>query len=82
MSIDFKRVKQRRERVRSVALARVRAHKEFDQVWRNGYMTRAKAYAWLAKEFGRSEVHIGWMTIAECARVVELVKKLFDENNF
>jgi len=56
----------------------MRAHDVFDVVWREGYMTRSKAYEWLAGEFGRVEVHMKTMTIEECKQVEGFVKRLFD----
>lgn len=79
--IDFNEVRLRRERAweRSVQLARIRAHKAFDVLWRQGYMSRDQAYRWLAAEFGREEIHMAWMSIEECARVVKLVKALLSD---
>lgn len=79
MALDLDRLRDYRERLderRAVKLARIRAHEEFDKLWKRGYMSRGKAYAWLARELGRDEVHMAWMDEDECARVVELVDEL------
>lgn len=56
------------------------AHRAFDPLWHEdsphymGY-TRQQAYRWLAQEMGKppgKNVHIGFMTIAECRQVVEI----------
>lgn len=52
---------------------RSQAHGVFDPLWQSGEMTRAEAYAWLAAELGRAEVHIGWMTEVECREAIYAV---------
>lgn len=53
--------------------ARVRAHSAFDQIWREGSMSRQAAYAWLAEKLGieGKKTHIGSFDIAMCERVVQ-----------
>lgn len=79
MPVDLDRLKGYRERLghqRSAQRARQRAHEEFDQLWRHGYMSRDQAYRWLAGEMGRDEVHMAWMDEQECERVICLVDDL------
>lgn len=54
--------------------ARHEAHKVFDQIWRKRLLTRTEAYYWLAVQMGwpRGDCHMGMMTAAECAKVIEL----------
>lgn len=45
-------------------LLRQRAHLSFDRIWRRGHMTRAQAYAWLARQLKvpPQKAHMGQMT--------------------
>lgn len=77
----------RPERIR----ARQFAHRIFDPLWMNYHLAyegqprsaklqrcaRDRAYWWLTRAMGREkQVHIGEMTEAECAQVVELIRTL------
>ena len=50
------------------------AHAAFDQLWRNGNMSRHQAYKFLARELGlaASETHIGMFDLNQCKRVVKI----------
>lgn len=50
------------------------AHAAFDPIWKTKEMGRTAAYRWLGEQLGiqMSEVHIGWMDIETCKRVVEI----------
>lgn len=52
--------------------ARMAAHKEFDSLWRSGYMSRRNAYGWMQRVMGISsdEAHIAMMTVAQCKELV------------
>lgn len=52
-----------------------KAHAVFDPLWKSGRMRRAEAYAWLARQLGVREVHIGELDIEGCKRVVEVCKQ-------
>lgn len=56
--------------------ARMVAHYAFDPIWRNGFMRRGEAYAWLGREIGKptNEVHISWMTIPEAEEVTRICR--------
>lgn len=58
--------------------ARMIAHDTFDPIWRDGHMSRSKAYQWLARETGIpfAECHIGMMT-ADQARLVTRIALAF-----
>lgn len=60
--------------------ARKQAHAAFDPIWREGRMSRKKAYNWLASSLGykQGKCHISWMTADECSRVVAITK---DQSN-
>lgn len=77
MAIDHERLRERRDRAwqRDIKLARMKAHSVFDQLWKDGHMSRGRAYKWLAKKFDRDEVHMVWMSVAECKQVVRWVEE-------
>lgn len=52
--------------------AKSAAHREFDKLWRNGGMSRSRAYAWLAErmEIPPSKCHIGMFDEYQCAEVI------------
>jgi ssDNA-binding Zn-finger/Zn-ribbon topoisomerase 1 len=54
---------------------RIKAHKEFDRLWKDGGMSRSEAYLWLTRQMklGR-EAHIAEMDITQCRKVIGLVK--------
>ena len=54
-----------------------RAHGVFDPLWRSGVLSRAGAYAWLAKQLGipQEETHIGMFDVDQCKRVVKVCKE-------
>jgi hypothetical protein len=62
----------------ALALARQRAHAAFDRIWKEGYLTRSEAYAWLAGE--RGEVtHMLDLDVAGCEDVIKRVAEFFGE---
>ncbi len=60
---------------RSLREARMRAHRAFDPIWRDGSMKRSVAYAALAKHMGieKQDCHIGMFTEVQCFEVVKIV---------
>ena len=60
--------------------ARIVAHKEFDDLFKNGYMSRKKAYEWLSDKLNISKdnCHIGMFNIEECNLVVSAVYDYFE----
>lgn len=61
--------------------ARIRAHAAFDALWKEGHMSRRKAYAWLANKLNQTEAHIGEMSIGECNRVIEYVGRRLNKKS-
>lgn len=55
--------------------ARRDAHASFDSLWRDGAMSRSRAYAWLAAALGisREQCHIGIFDVDDCFAVVHAV---------
>ena len=62
---------------------RRKAHGNFDRIWRRRWMTRRKAYAWLAEQMGLTceETHIGMFTIEQCQNVIDLCLAYEHERN-
>lgn len=56
-------------------LAKRRAHEVFDLLWKEGYMKRGQAYAWLGKELNLPSPHIGEMSVEQCIRTRELAQE-------
>ena len=54
---------------------RIKAHDEFDKLWKEGDMSRSEAYHWLTKKMklGR-QAHIAEMDVGQCRRVIGLCK--------
>lgn len=54
--------------------ARTAAHAAFDPLWKDGEISRTRAYRWLATQLGMDAetCHIGMFDIATCRQVVEV----------
>ena len=52
--------------------AKIAAHSAFDPMWKEGELSRASAYKWLAQalNINASKCHIGMMDVDTCNRVV------------
>jgi hypothetical protein len=48
------------------------AHDSFDPLWRDGYMTRNRAYEWLSREMNVAEAHIGEFDEDQCRTVITI----------
>lgn len=62
---------------RELRALRREAHKHFDKLYEEGYMTKDDAYQWLASLIGipLSEAHIGYFGDYYCKKVIEASKK-------
>lgn len=58
--------------------AKNEAHKAFDIIWSQNYMTRTEAYEWLSDELDIDPeyCHIGMFNVATCKKVTEASGKL------
>lgn len=58
-----------------------RVHKIFDQIWKNGFMSRGAAYLWLSEKMKRSPdfTHIGMFNINQCKQVIDISQKYLQE---
>lgn len=61
---------------------RIKAHKSFDRLWKDGHMSRNQAYKWLAErhETSRRKAHIGLFDNAQCEQTIEFVDEWFKDN--
>jgi hypothetical protein len=57
--------------------ARKNCKKPFEQLWRNGKMSRAEAYQWLADKMGIpvNECHFGWFDIKQFQEAMNICIK-------
>ena len=58
--------------------ARKKAHAAFDPIWRDGHMSRGKAYKMLAEEMGlsRDDCHMKLMTAEQASLVPGIATKI------
>lgn len=59
----------------STKQARIRAHDEFDKLWKSGKYSRREAYELLAKLMNREEVHFGSLNEVDCNLAIDLLKQ-------
>jgi hypothetical protein len=61
---------------------RVKAHNAFDPLWKAGYMTRTKAYMWLAKELQISffECLMAWLNKQQLQLAIETCSSYLNLN--
>lgn len=54
---------------------REKAHKNFDQLWQSGSMSRRQAYCWLAQamDLSESKTHFAEFDEQQCEKAVELI---------
>lgn len=60
--------------------ARMRAHVEFDRLWKGGAMTRTEAYVVMREVMGitQEEAHIGKFTTEQCEQLIARLKERED----
>lgn len=61
---------------------RIRAHKVFDQIWRNGVMSRNQAYRWMADLFciPLRDAHIGSFSEYRCTALIRKCEEVLERN--
>lgn len=64
-----------------VKSARGAAHASFDRIWKQGWMSRTKAYHWLADQMGLRpcQAHIVNFDTHQCKTVIRLANRYLDE---
>ena len=61
--------------------ARMEAHEVFDQLWKDGFYSRGKAYKAMAGKMGIDPLHIGDLNRKQCKALIVLVKEHLEELN-
>ena len=58
---------------------KMQAHKAFDPIWKDGYMTRKQAYKWLSDQLEIPEeyTHIGMFGVETCKIVARICKSKY-----
>lgn len=57
---------------------RIKAHDAFDRLWKEGHMSRGRAYRRLARLMGADEIHIGEADISTCRQVIDVSNELYE----
>jgi hypothetical protein len=67
---------------RATRALRIKAHEEFDKLWRTGLMSRSKAYFWLASELeiASDQCHISWLTKEQLIKTARISFLYLKEN--
>ena len=67
---------------RETRVLRKEAHAAFDPLWQNQYMSRTKAYTWLAAELGitYSDCHMAWLTKEQLIKAIEICAEYIELN--
>jgi hypothetical protein len=65
------------------AVARVKAHKAFDTLWKSRHMTRDEAYTWLANRMNRPKLrtHISYFGTGQCMAVIVFVNEYWENKH-
>jgi len=60
---------------------RIRAHRAFDEIWKNGIMTRGQAYQWMQYKFGlsRNQAHIGYFSDYMCIQLLDACEEVLQK---
>lgn len=63
--------------------ARTRCKKPFERIWREGWLSRVAAYAWLASQLGLpvSECHFGLFDAARCEQARLVCEDFLEQAN-
>ena len=63
---------------KELRILRIKAHKEFDKLWKQNVMSRDLAYQWLADYLGlkRQDAHIGMCGEYQCKALIEKCQEL------
>ncbi len=62
---------------KATKLARIEAHKAFDELWKSGTYSRSAAYSWMRKAMGLDRVaaHISRFDVEQCQQLQQLLLK-------
>ena len=61
---------------------RIRAHKRFDAIWKEGIMTRGQTYEWMQHKFSltKQQAHIGYFSDYMCEELMRACDKVLRNN--
>ena len=61
---------------------RIKTHKIFDAIWKNGIMTKAEAYRWMQYKFSLTsqQAHIGFFSEYMCDQLIQECEKTLQNN--
>lgn len=61
---------------------RIQAHRSFDEIWKQGIMTRGQAYQWMQHKFSltKAQAHIGYFSDYMCNELIDACQKVLRNN--
>ena len=61
---------------------RIRTHRMFDAIWRQGIMTRGQTYQWMQHKFSltKQQAHIGYFSDYMCEELMLACQEVLDNN--
>ena len=61
---------------------RIRAHRSFDAIWKQGIMTRGQTYQWMQHKFSltREQAHIGYFSDYMCTELMKACQEVLENN--
>lgn len=61
---------------------RIRAHKRFDAIWKEGIMTRGQTYEWMQHKFSltKQQAHIGYFSDYMCEELMRACDEVLRNN--
>lgn len=61
---------------------RIQAHRSFDEIWKQGIMTRGQAYQWMQHKFSltKAQAHIGYFSDYMCLQLIEACQDVLRNN--
>ena len=68
---------------KSLREKRIRAHRIFDQIWKQGILSKKDAYRWMSHKFclDTTQAHIGNFSEYMCERLIEESEKVLRYNH-
>lgn len=68
---------------RELRQKRIQAHRIFDEIWRQGILTKPEAYHWIADKFclNDRQAHIGQFSNYMCDQLILEAKRVLENNH-
>lgn len=62
---------------------RIKAHRYFDAIWKQGIMTRGQAYQWMQHKFSltKAQAHIGYFSDYMCLELIDACQEVLRNNS-